>query len=936
MLYKLNATSKLYLLVFVMCVFIIGTGVYGIIEMKTMRHSTQTLYADRVVPLQQLTNIRYSYAVGIISSAEQVQTAEFTYSHAIDQIQQSENNIATNWKAYMLTYLTPEEEQLAKQASVLMNKSKESIEKLKDILNKRDAPGLDKIINNDLYAAINPTIAKLNELVDLQVRVSAELYKNSNEVYSNTIKKSLLLIVLLLLFAVPFSYYLIRNIKDLIKDLWESNEKTTESEKKYRSLIEHAGDPIFMVAEDNSIIDVNKSACELLGYSRSELQSMKAWDVYPPDELREPPVQWDLLRQNKTLLNERRLQRKDGTKVEVEISRKILDSNGYLAIVRDITERKKTEEILTESEKKYRNIFENVQDVFFQTSLAGVVLEASPSFKTHTGISREEVIGTPVINLYYDDRDRDKGLDVLREKGEMTDYEMRLKSRAGDPVYVSLNARLVPGADGKLSHIDGMFRNITERKKAEEKLKHSEARLKEAQAIARTGNWEIDMLNDIHVWSDESYKIFGVSKDEVMPSTQALLSFVHPDDREGAQQLINYAFETLIDASAKFRFTRKGEDVVRYGLIEWRFEFNENKKPVRLYGIIQDITERKKAEESIKQSEANYRQLFNLSPAPMWVCDEGTYKFIQVNQACVNDYGYSEEEFLGMTVENILPKSEGDDIKNDGIKKNQANGFFMSGHRHIKKSGELMDVETSSIPVVLNGKKQILVVAIDVTEKNLYEQKLTRAAIKAQEEERYEIGGELHDNVCQILAASQLFLGMIKKDLPSDSQNYFERTKKAILLASQEVRNLSHRLAPAFFDDATLEDAFKNLLKGINVENKYEINLDFDKGSKGMLLGREQQLNLYRILQEQLRNILKHAIATRIDVTVTINNNTLQMRIADNGIGFDVKSNSPGIGLASMHRRAQLFSGTLRVYSAVGHGCTVLVDMPVGELIINN
>ena len=120
----------------------------------------------------------------------------------------------------------------------------------------------------------------------------------------------------------------------------------------------------------------------------------------------------------------------------------------------------------------------------------------------------------------------------------------------------------------------------------------------------------------------------------------------------------------------------------------------------------------------------------------MWVFDDETYRFTDVNQACLNNYGYSEEEFAGMTIVNISPQDNETDIKN-AASKNQATTFFMDEHRHIKKSGEIIDVETSSIPVILNGKKQILVIAIDVTEKNLYEQKLTRAAIKAQEDERY-------------------------------------------------------------------------------------------------------------------------------------------------------------------------------------------------------
>ena len=220
---------------------------------------------------------------------------------------------------------------------------------------------------------------------------------------------------------------------------------------------------------------------------------------------------------------------------------------------------------------------------------------------------------------------------------------------------------------------------------------------------------------------------------------------------------------------------------------------------------------------------------------------------------------------------------------------------------------------------------------MDVTEKNLFEQRLTRSIIKTQEDERYEIGGELHDNVCQLLATCQLFLGMIKPSLLPEQKKFFDQTHEYITLAIQEIRNLSHRLAPAFFDGTTLEDAFKNLLTKFNIENKYHISLSFDTLSKSYPLNPDMRLNLYRILQEQLRNILKYANATSIQVEVAINNNTLQMRIEDNGVGFDINENKSGIGLANMTRRSQLFSGNLIIDSAVGNGCEILVEIPLSS-----
>ncbi len=249
--------------------------------------------------------------------------------------------------------------------------------------------------------------------------------------------------------------------------------------------------------------------------------------------------------------------------------------------------------------------------------------------------------------------------------------------------------------------------------------------------------------------------------------------------------------------------------------------------------------------------------------------------------------------------------------------------------RHRKKSGELIEVEIYSNPIVVNNRKYRSVIAIDVTEKKSFDHAITKAIIKTQEDERYEIGGELHDNVCQILVSSRITLGMLKDSLPPSSMLWFDQSEKNIVLALDEIRNLSHRLAPAFFDETTLEEAFKKLFSTFNIAAKYEIFLQFDEAVKKTPISLEIELNLYRILQEQLRNILNHARATSIAVSVTVIDEILHMKVTDNGVGFDAKKVKNGIGLANMRRRAELFSGNFEIASLVGDGCTITVDIPL-------
>jgi len=349
-----------------------------------------------------------------------------------------------------------------------------------------------------------------------------------------------------------------------------------------------------------------------------------------------------------------------------------------------------------------------------------------------------------------------------------------------------------------------------------------------------------------------------------------------------------------------------------------------------LYKSINYAIERKKTNTELRESEKRYSDLFNASPQPMWVFDIVTLLFIQVNHAAISHYGYSEEEFLSMTILDIRPPGEKlkpieiiDRVMSE--KEDNHKGSF----RHRKKSGELIEVEIYSNPIVVNNRKYRSVIAIDVTEKKSFDHAITKAIIKTQEDERYEIGGELHDNVCQILVSSRITLGMLKDSLPPSSMLWFDQSEKNIVLALDEIRNLSHRLAPAFFDETTLEEAFKKLFSTFNIAAKYEIFLQFDEAVKKTPISLEIELNLYRILQEQLRNILNHARATSIAVSVTVIDEILHMKVTDNGVGFDAKKVKNGIGLANMRRRTELFSGNFEIASLAGDGCTITVDIPL-------
>ena len=221
MLDKIKASTKLFILVFVMSSVIIGIGLYGISNFRTMNLNLKTIYEDRILPMIQLSRVRNNYNIGIMSTVQKLKAKQLTYNQAKKKVKTAKETIAKEWENYMATYLTPEEEKLAKEATVLMGDAEESIDNLTSILDKQDSVALDKFMLTEMYTTIEPVANKVTELSLLQARVAKEIYDQSNETYKASSMNAYILITISLAFAVLLSYYIVKNINEMIRKLQE-------------------------------------------------------------------------------------------------------------------------------------------------------------------------------------------------------------------------------------------------------------------------------------------------------------------------------------------------------------------------------------------------------------------------------------------------------------------------------------------------------------------------------------------------------------------------------------------------------------------------------------------------------------------------------------------------------------------------------------------
>lgn len=211
-------------------------------------------------------------------------------------------------------------------------------------------------------------------------------------------------------------------------------------------------------------------------------------------------------------------------------------------------------------------------------------------------------------------------------------------------------------------------------------------------------------------------------------------------------------------------------------------------------------------------------------------------------------------------------------------------------------------------------------------EREEHQRKLVRASIESQERERAEIGRELHDNINQILAVTKAYIEASLQE--ADMQEELaQRSIKNLQLAINEIRKISKSLVPPVMDKNGLIDSVQDLIENIRLVNPFAINFMYEK-EQLRNISSQQQLALYRIVQEQFNNIIKHAQAHNVSIELIEKNNFIDLRIKDDGRGFDPKERRKGVGLSNILSRIELFDGKLEVISSKGQGCTIKVHVP--------
>jgi PAS domain S-box-containing protein len=341
------------------------------------------------------------------------------------------------------------------------------------------------------------------------------------------------------------------------------------------------------------------------------------------------------------------------------------------------------------------------------------------------------------------------------------------------------------------------------------------------------------------------------------------------------------------------------------------------------------------SQQQLQQKAEDYKLLFEKNPMPMWIMSRSTYSILDVNEAAVQHYGYSKEEFLRLNSKDLRPAE--DVLK--FIESINVEGQYHRGiWRHKKKDGCIIMVDIIADDLMYRNEPAVLILSHDVTEKLkaeaelirhrvMQQQIITETTILVQEKEREELGKELHDNINQILASTKLYLELARSGNQELLPGAISKSYDNINLAIGEIRRLSKQLVkPAL--DTSLTDALKDMTEELQAITPIKISFISSLFHEDAV-DENVKLMIYRVVQEQLNNILKHAAASRVQISLKTDEENVYLMIHDNGIGFDMSKKSKGIGLRNIDNRVKFHKGVVSIHSKPGAGCAIEISVPL-------
>jgi PAS domain S-box-containing protein len=725
-----------------------------------------------------------------------------------------------------------------------------------------------------------------------------------------------------------------------IRDITERKEEQARIIRNLKfteALLKSIPIPVFSLDANGLYTGCNEAFTDQLGLTAEEIKGKSAMDLWPGEQSK-INFQSDLdlianpeFKTFETKVIDKNNQARDVILVKNVFCDEIGKVAGVVGTYFDITERKLTENALRKSEQMLLTILEHFPGVVFWKDRQSTYLGCNKAFAIGAGLnSPSEIIGKTDFDLPWSETEAASYLndDFLVMENRKTKIHIVETQHQADGKVIWFDTSKIPLREpsGEVIGVIGVSNDITDRKLAEDALKESEEKYR---TIANfTDDWEywLDPNENFVYCSPSCERITGYNATEFIQKPTLLALIIHPDD---LRIYLKHKKEQLFRASdteLQFRIIRADGQVIWIGHV-CQPVFNDSGDFIGIRGSNRDITDRKKTEEKLKNSEQKYKLISLNITDGIFISKDGYFDY--VNPSMSHIFGYDESEMVGLNlVELIIPERRVDFEAYISVDPttDQVNNIEIEC---LRKDNSIVFVE-----IFLNYvASEMLTYGImhDITmKKRLQEKNIVKAIIQTEEKERANFSKELHDGLGPLLSTIKLYLQWSLRPKSNKSRNeIISKAEEILEEALTTVKEISNKLSPHLLTNYGLTSAIQNFIN--KLEETHTFKIDF-QSNLTRRIELEIEVALYRATIECINNTIKYAKAKQIHIQVIDMGNQVHLQYMDDGKGFDIikiLSEKKGLGLYNLQNRIQTIGGEIKMFSNIHEGVNYHINVPI-------